>query len=83
MVFGVYCVRDIKAGFQTPVTQVNDDVAVRAFASVVAKGDSVISDHPADFSLYRIGGFNADLGKLIPEELLVLLAEAKDFVKEV
>lgn len=83
MVFGVYCVRDLKAGFQTPVIQVNDDVAVRGFASVVSKGDSLMSDHPGDFALFRIGDFDADTGKLVPLDLLRLLAEARDYVKEV
>ena len=35
MNFGVYAVRDVKSGFQTPTCQVNDAVAIRGFASAV------------------------------------------------
>ena len=78
MKFGVYCVRDVKSGFQTPTCQVNDAVAQRGFASAVMQSDSVLFTHAGDFALYRVGEFDADTGALISEELPVLLMQAAD-----
>ncbi len=78
MVFGIYCVRDVKSGFQTPATQVNDAVAMRGFASAVMQSDSVLATHKSDFSFYKIGEFDADKGQLIPLDLPVLLIEASE-----
>ena len=78
MTFGVYCVRDIKAGFQTPTCQVNDAVAIRGFASAVIQSDSVLFTHAQDFSLYKIAEFDADTGCMTPLDLPVQLIEAAD-----
>lgn len=78
MKFGVYCVRDIKSGFQTPATQVNDAVAIRGFASAVMNSDSVLATHSADFALYKIGEFDADKGQLVPLDLPCLMIEASE-----
>ena len=78
MTFGVYCVRDVKAGFQTPTCQVNDAVAIRGFASAVMQSDSVLFTHAQDFSLYKIAEFDADTGRMTPLDLPVQLIEASD-----
>lgn len=78
MTFGVYCVRDVKSGFQTPTCQVNDAVAVRGFASAVMQSDSVLFTHASDFSLYKVADFDADSGKMIPLDLPVELYRATD-----
>ena len=76
MVFGIYCVRDVKAGFQTPTAQVNDAVAVRGFASAVLNSDSVLFTHASDFALYKVGEFDADTGRITPLDLPVELIQA-------
>uniref|UniRef100_A0AAU8ATW9 Nonstructural protein n=1 Tax=Dulem virus 188 TaxID=3145665 RepID=A0AAU8ATW9_9VIRU len=76
MKFGVYCVRDIKAGFQTPTAQVNDAVAIRGFASAVVNSDSVLFTHASDFALYKLAEFDADTGHIIPLELPIELMQA-------
>uniref|UniRef100_A0AAU8B413 Nonstructural protein n=1 Tax=Dulem virus 188 TaxID=3145665 RepID=A0AAU8B413_9VIRU len=76
MKFGVYCVRDIKAGFQTPTAQVNDAVAIRGFASAVINSDSVLFTHASDFALYKLAEFDADTGHIIPLELPIELMQA-------
>lgn len=78
MKFGIYCVRDIKSGFQTPATQVNDAVAVRGFASAVINSDSVLFTHASDFALYKVGEFDADTGRITPLDLPVELMQASD-----
>lgn len=76
MKFGIYCVRDVKAGFQTPTAQVNDAVAVRGFASAVLNSDSVLFTHASDFALYKVADFDADTGRITPLDLPVELIQA-------
>lgn len=76
MVFGIYCVRDVKSGFQTPAAQVNDAVAIRGFASAVLNSDSVLFTHASDFALYKVAEFDADTGRITPLDLPVELIQA-------
>lgn len=76
MKFGIYCVRDVKSGFQTPTAQVNDAVAVRGFASAVINSDSVLFTHASDFALYKVADFDADNGCITPLDLPVELMQA-------
>lgn len=84
MKFGIYCVRDVKSGFQTPTAQVNDAVAVRGFASAVLNSDSVLFTHASDFALYKVAEFDADTGRITPLDLPVELIQASSvlFQKE-
>lgn len=76
MKFGVYAVRDVKVGFQSISVQPNDAVAVRGFESTVINSDSVLFTHAEDFSLFKLGEFDADSGRLIPLDLPVQLIDA-------
>lgn len=76
MKFGIYCVRDVKSGFQTPTAQVNDAVAVRGFASAVINSDSVLFTHASDFALYKVAEFDSDSGRITPLDLPVELMQA-------
>lgn len=76
MKFGVYAVRDVKVGFQSISVQPNDAVAVRGFESTVINSDSVLFTHAEDFSLFKLGEFDADSGRLIPLDLPVQLVDA-------
>ena len=76
MKFGLYAVRDVKVGFQSISVQPNDAVAVRGFESTVINSDSVLFTHSEDFSLFKLGEFDQDSGRLIPLELPVQLIEA-------
>jgi hypothetical protein len=76
MKFGIYAVRDVKVGFQSVTIQPNDAVAVRGFESTVLSSDSVLFTHSEDFSLFKLGEFDQDSGRLIPLELPVQLIEA-------
>ena len=76
MKFGVYAVRDLKVGFQSVTIQPNDVAAVRGFESTVINSDSVLFTHSEDFSLFKLGEFDQDSGRLIPLELPMQLVEA-------
>lgn len=81
MKLGVYAVRDVKVGFQTPHVQANDAVAVRGFESAVMQSQSELFTHAADFSLFKIGEYDADTGRLTPLEIPLQLIEASACLK--
>lgn len=78
----VYCVRDSKMEyFATPVLIENDAIAMRQFGDVILKGgDTVMGQHPADFSLYAVATFDSTTGKFENLECARLLAVGSDFV---
>lgn len=76
MKFGIYAVRDVKVGFQSISVQPNDAVAIRGFESTVVNSDSVLFTHAEDFSLFKLGEFDADSGRLIPLDLPLHLVDA-------
>lgn len=82
MKFGIYAVRDVKVGFQSVSVQSNDAVAVRGFESAVINSDSILFTHAEDFSLYKLGEFDVDSGRLIPLDLPVQLIEASACLKK-
>ena len=81
----VYAIRDNKMGsFGVPVLIENDSVAVRQFGDIISNGgDNVMSKHPSDFTLYRLGDFDSTSGKFENVECPVALATGSDFaIKE-
>lgn len=63
MKLGMYVVHDLRCGYMSPFFEVNDDVALRKFASIV-NSPGMIADNPEDFALWRVGEFDADKGIL-------------------
>lgn len=82
----VYSIRDNKMGsFNVPVLIENDAVAVRQFGDLISRGgDSVMSIHPEDFTLYKLGEFDSSTGKFTNLDCPSALATGSDFaiVKE-
>lgn len=79
MIFGVYCIRDHLSGFQTPVLEQNDAVALRNFAQAVSDfprqaGRSVMQFKPADFDFFRLASFDSETGKFDLLDVPQLLA---------
>lgn len=66
----VYAVFDAKVKlFGRPFTDMSDDAAIRNFSDAVNENgnpNNLWAKHPEDFSLFKIGDYNEDLGKLIP-----------------
>ena len=61
-VFGVY---DLKAClWLPPFVAVNGEAAKRQFADMALTPGTVLSQHPADFSLYLIGNYHEQTGHL-------------------
>lgn len=78
MIFGVYSIRDHLSGFQTPVIEENDALALRNFQMAIdqyprERGATLMSWRPSDFDLFKIGDFDSSAGRifpLVPPELI-------------
>lgn len=82
MKFGIYAIRDVKVGFQSISVQPNDAAAVRGFESTVINSDSVLFTHSEDFSLFKLGEFDADSGRISALDLPIQLIEAAACLKK-
>lgn len=80
MKFGLYCIKDAKTGFMTPVVEQNDACALRNFAHAVNQPESIMNDSPNDFSLFKVADFDTDAGILsIP--IPTLVADASEVLR--
>lgn len=78
MIFGVYSIRDHLSGFQTPVIEQNDALALRNFQMAIdqyprERGATLMSWRPSDFDFFKIGEFDSSSGRispLVPPELI-------------
>lgn len=72
MKLGIYAMRDNLQGFLSPSVQLNDAVALREFKLNMDRKDTVFNFEPQDFSLYKLGEFDTDTGKItvIPLEVI-------------
>lgn len=69
MKVNMYAVYDAKAAvFQKPFFFANDDVAMRAFAGIMANPDDPMARFPEDFVLHEVGSWDDDLGAVIGVE---------------
>lgn len=67
MKFTIYTLRDSKAALWGPIwIAANDDTARRIINDILVQGESDIARHPNDFSLWKIGEYNQELGKIEP-----------------
>ena len=61
----LYTVYDVKSETYTaPTAHPARGQAIRSFSDAVNSGQGVISDHPADFTLFEIGEFDINTGEL-------------------
>lgn len=61
----VYSVFDSKAEtFGTPMFFLTKGIALRAFSDVCADAGSPMAKHPNDYTLFQIGSYDANTGKL-------------------
>jgi hypothetical protein len=67
--------------FCTPFFESNNDLAIRAVLSLLRE-DSFIATFPHDFSLYHLGEFDYETGKLTPLDQPELILSSLDIVKE-
>lgn len=80
MKFGLYCIKDAKTGFMTPVVEQNDAAALRNFSHAVNQPESIMHDCPNDFSLFRVADFDTDAG-IINSLIPMLVADASEVLR--
>lgn len=66
MVYNLYSILDVNVGYQMPIVQDNDAVAMRNFENACIDKSSVFNTHSVDFSLWCIGTFDTDTGVVEP-----------------
>lgn len=66
MKVSLYAMRDRLTGFLAPTCDQHDHVAVRNFEHAILSGSGLYDTHPEDFSLYRIGYYDSDSGRITP-----------------
>lgn len=69
MIFHFYSIRDELSGFMTPALETSDSVAIRNFQFAVDEkhhSATIMSFKPSDFSLYKVGVFDTELGQVSP-----------------
>lgn len=81
MIYGMYCMEDIKTGFCTPTVDVNDAAAVRNFASAVMQSQGVLFTHAEDFRLWHIADFDSESGVVTPLSPIVHLSDGSAVLK--
>lgn len=79
MKMNLYVIRDQRTSFMTPSVDFNDQSAVRNFEHAVLQKDSLFNTHAEDYSLYRIGLYDNESGRITPEDFPVLILDGKDF----
>ena len=56
----LYCIRDNLSGFGTPVFDVSDQTAKRAFSYAI-NNNADMNFSPSDYDLYKVGTFAREL----------------------
>lgn len=67
MIMELYSIKDEYTGFAPPVTFANKQIAKRWFKEMKTENITVKTS-PEDFSLYYMGTFDSDNGKMVPPE---------------
>lgn len=68
MKYNIYSIRDVKTGFLPPTYDVNDQSAVRNFEHACLNGDSLFFSHAEDYSLFALGSFDTDTGRIYSDD---------------
>lgn len=82
MIYGMYAVRDSATRqYMSILTDINDDCAMRNFDMAVLD-NQVIHFRPSDFSLYKLGSYDSETGKVVacPPECLRLGSESEVYL---
>lgn len=79
----IYSVYDMAAkAYLPPFYSVNDDTALRSFASAVQDTNHNFSRHAADYTLFNIGVFDDEQGDITPLQPHSKLATALQYVNK-
>ncbi len=66
MLMQIYSIYDTAVGaYMRPFVSQADGDATRAFSDLIGDAEHPVGRHPEDYSLFRLGGFNDQDGKVI------------------
>lgn len=84
MFLKMFSIYDKKADqFNVPFFFAHDGQAVRAFSDLANDSQSTIAKHPDDYSLYCVGIFGDDVGKVSAYEKPERIVEASALVERI
>lgn len=79
----LYSVYDSKAeSYSQPFFAVNDAVARRMFEQACNDGETPVCAHPEDYTLFRVGDWSSEAGKVQGLEAPVAIARAIELKRE-
>lgn len=67
MILEMYALKDELNGFTAPIPFMNEELAKRYLKDQYMSNPTV-KNTPEDFSLWKLGDFDTELGRMIPEE---------------
>lgn len=67
MILHMYSIKDELNGFTCPIPLANDDIAKRYLLDQV-KENPTIKNSPKDFSVWHVGEYDTELGRMLPDE---------------
>lgn len=77
-----YSVHDQAAeSYGMPVVQPSKGIAIRQFAEQVNDKTSFIGKHPGDFTLFELGTYDSETGKIIAHEAPMSCGNGVDFLE--
>jgi len=79
MMYGMYSIRDVMIGFQSPWISINDGTATRTVRNALNKGDI---ENSKDLQLFKIGVFNDETAEITPDFKKLCDVEQLKEVKE-
>ena len=68
--------------FNQPMFFIAKGEATRAFSDIVNTKDSPMNNHPGDYTLFEIGYFNPELGKIEPLATPKSMGLASEYMRE-
>lgn len=78
----LYSIKDeVSKNFGRIMEQNNSAEAMRTFADIVLNQETVISKHPTDYTLYKVGEFDTVTGLIEIGKEPIELANGKDFIQ--
>lgn len=70
MKLNAYTIYDVASGaYMRPFFSQADGQAIRGFKDIATDADHEVGKHPEDYTLYRVGSWNDNTGKLEGEDL--------------
>lgn len=70
----VYCIKDEKVGFLTPILEDNDQVAIRNFTYALSDEKNICNFAKSDFNLFLLGTFDTEKGMFTQDSVPELIA---------